>query len=115
TKYAGVYGTKGQPDPNNSPRARGGSYNSGSAASWVDKQGNFWIFGGVGYNKANATLGNLNDLWRYNPYTGVWTWMGGSDESNQPGKYGTKGQAAPGNEPGARQSPMYWTDEDGNF
>jgi hypothetical protein len=28
---------------------------------WVDKSGNFWLFGGV------PILGNLNDLWEYTP------------------------------------------------
>ena len=36
----GVYGTQGQPSPQNTPGARMG------AASWTDTQGNFWLLDG---------------------------------------------------------------------
>jgi hypothetical protein len=44
-------------------------------ASWVDKEGSFWIFGGFGHNtircnSLNIDGGILNELWRYN---GNWT------------------------------------------
>lgn len=54
---AGVYGTKGETDPSNIPGAR--YY----AASWVDPQGNFWLFGGYGNNYYH-TLRYLCDLWK---------------------------------------------------
>jgi Kelch motif len=39
------------------------------AMSWVDAQGELWLFGGQGYD-STSTSGNgyLNDLWRYLPY-----------------------------------------------
>ncbi len=37
---AGIYGTKGTPDPANIPGARTG------ATSWTDNDGKFWLFGG---------------------------------------------------------------------
>jgi N-acetylneuraminic acid mutarotase len=44
-----------------------------------------------------------------------WTWVGGSDHTNQPGIYGTRGMADRGNFPGARSLANYWTDSAGNF
>ena len=40
-----------------------------NATSWVDQQGQLWLFGGEGYD-ATSTTGNgfLNDMWRYVPY-----------------------------------------------
>ena len=43
-----------------------------------------------------------------------WTWVGGSNISNQPGIYGTLGQAASGNVPGPRTVAVAWTDKSGN-
>jgi N-acetylneuraminic acid mutarotase len=56
----GIYGTQGTPNPSNIPSARW------NPVAWVDPQGNLWFFGGHGYDSA-GTLGQLNDLWRYEP------------------------------------------------
>lgn len=102
----GIYGTLGTAAPGNIPGERSG------AVSWKDESGNFWLFGGTGWDSA-GTLGNLNDLWKYS--SGEWTWMNGSNVVNQPGTYGTKGMAAPNNTPGARSEGISWTDATGNF
>jgi len=55
----GVYGTKGQGDPDNVPGGRNVS------VSWIDSQGRLWLFGGSGWGTSfedNIVL--LNDLWR---------------------------------------------------
>jgi hypothetical protein len=57
---SGVYGTLGMPASGNIPGARDG------AVSWTDSSGNFWLFGGGGYD-ANGNDGELNDLWVYPP------------------------------------------------
>jgi hypothetical protein len=57
---SGGYGTLGVPAAGNVPGARTG------AVSWIDPSGNLWLFGGWGYDSTN-TLGDLNDLWRYQP------------------------------------------------
>lgn len=85
------------------------------AATWVDSSGNFWLFGGFGYDSGTSTAGELNDLWEYNPTTGIWTWVSGSDLVNQAGVYGTMGTGAPGNVPGARDSGVSWIDKSGNL
>ncbi len=102
----GIYGTLGTPDPGNVPGAHFQS------DGWTDAAGNLWLFGGYGIDSATA-FGDLNDLWKYS--AGEWTWMGGANVVHQAGIYGTQGTAAPGNVPGARNSPVAWTDAAGNL
>lgn len=101
-----VYGTIGVPSANNVPGARV------QAVGWADASGNLWLFGGVGY--ATTSLTQLqNDLWKYS--AGQWTWMGGSNTGDQSGIYGTQGQAAATNAPGARALATAVADSSGNF
>src|ERR1043165_1905667 len=76
-KDPGNYGTQGVPSPTNLPPAKGWG-----TASWVDLNGNLWLFGGysTGYN---------SDLWKYNIATNEWTWIKGPKFVNQMGVYGT--------------------------
>jgi hypothetical protein len=103
---AGTYGTKGKAAAGSIPGAREG------AITWIDATGNFWLFGGNGFD-STGTQGLLNDLWEYS--AGQWTWMGGSNVIGQTGTYGTKGTAASGNVPGGRNFAAAWTDAAGNF
>ena len=100
----GTYGIQGTADPLNVPGARSG------AVSWLDSQGNLWLFGGWGNYS-----GELNDLWKYDPTTLEWTWVSGSNTPGQPGTYGTKGTAALSNVPGAREGAVSWIDSNGNL
>ncbi len=102
----GVYGTQRVAAPSNIPGPRS------NAVSWTDVAGNFWLFGGTGSDSA-GTLGFLNDLWRYSG--AEWTWMAGANVVNQPGTYGTQGNSAPANTPGARFGAVSWTDAAGNL
>ena len=102
----GSYGTLGTASASNIPGARQGN------ATWVDNHGDFWLFGGLGYDAA-GTHGDLNDLWKYS--SGQWTWMSGSNLAAQLGNYGTQGVAASTNVPGSRQNPTTWTDASGNL
>lgn len=107
---SGVYGTLGDAGANNTPGARSG------AAMWVDAFGDVWLFGGNGRDGgAPAGNGNLNDLWRYEVVSNQWTWMGGSNRINANGTYGTTGQAAAGNVPGARSGAVALVDGEGRF
>jgi N-acetylneuraminic acid mutarotase len=108
TNVSGAYGTLGTAASGNAPGSRS------SPVSWTDSAGNLWLFGGYGYDSA-GTLGNLNDLWEFNPTTGEWTWIGGSSTQNAYGVYGTRGTASLSNVPGARNSAVSWTDHSGNF
>ena len=105
----GVYGTMGVPDAANVPGSRWGSI------SWTDNLGNFWLFGGQGLDIGNSHSGWLNDLWRYDPDTNMWTWMSGSDTKNQDGVYGTMGVPDAANMPGGLFSGVSWTDDSGNL
>ena len=105
---AGVYGTQGIAAASNVPGARMG----GSA--WLDASGNVWLFGGSGLSQSGLTQ-EYNDLWEYNPTSGQWTWVGGSNAPNAAGVYGTQRAGAAGNGPGARVSAVSWTDQSGNF
>ncbi len=105
-RQTGTYGTKGVSDSDNVPGARK------SGISWIDSQGNFWLFGGNGYD-STGVIGYLNDLWRFDGYN--WTWISGSDTRKQSGIYGTKGDATADNVPGARIESISWIDSQVNF
>ncbi len=106
----GRYGTKGTPAAANVPGAR--IY----ASSWIDAGGDLWLFGGWGWGadfEGNCWL--LNDLWKFDPATLLWTWISGSDAVAQAGSYGAKGVGGPSNVPGSRYSACAWADAEGNF
>ncbi len=104
----GTYGTMGTAASGNIPGARD------SGVSWTDASGNFWLFGGHGYD-STRTPDNLNDLWEYSPTSGEWKWVSGSDVVDEKGTYGTQGTGATTNVPGARYSAVSWIDKSGNF
>jgi N-acetylneuraminic acid mutarotase len=83
-----------------------------NAASWVDTSEDVLVFGGQGYDSA-GTLDLLNDLWIYS--SGKWTQLSGSNLVDKPGVYGTVGQAAVGNVPGARSGAMGYIDSAGDL
>jgi N-acetylneuraminic acid mutarotase len=105
----GVYGQQGVPDPANTPGARWG------AATWVDRTGRLWLFGGDGLAASGNGTMAMNDLWCFDPATGNWTWVKGSDTFSQPGNYGALGVEAPTNVPGARYGAACWRDPAGRF
>ena len=108
---ASVYGTRGVAAPGNIPGGRQW------ATTWVDDDGNLWLFGGQG----GLALGTgwspyFGDLWEFSPLTGMWTWMGGSSTVvDQPGVYGTISTPGSGNSPGSRGSGIGWVDGDNNL
>jgi beta-lactam-binding protein with PASTA domain/N-acetylneuraminic acid mutarotase len=108
----GVYGTLGVAAPANVPSGRI------VASTWLDKSGNLWLFGG---NNCCMLVGNiyefydLNDVWRFNPTSGEWTWIAGSQSPNAAGVFGTRGVADSANTPQARHGAQAWTDAAGSF
>ena len=104
-QQVGVYGTKGVADANNVPGARDG------AVSWTDSSNNLWLFGGNGYDSVGSAT--LNDLWKFNPATGQWTWVSGNNMGGEAGRYGTKGVAGANNVPGGRFGAVSWIDNTG--
>lgn len=108
TNKKGKYGTRGTAAASNKPGARQGQ------TAWTDASGNFWIFGGQGYD-GSGNFGYLNDLWKYTPGTGQWTWISGDNGVDVNGVYGTKGTPAASNKPGGRGFLTGWTDASGNI
>ncbi len=113
---SGTYGTLKTHTAGTIPGARFG------ASAGLDSSGHLWLFGGNGLD-AKGNMGDLNDVWEFNPSLNDWTWMGGTNSvgnpagasGGQPGVYGTLGTAAAGNIPGARQSAASFTDDGGNL
>ncbi len=103
-----VYGMEGTPDAANAPGGRA------AAVSWMDASGALWLFGGASYDGAE-NMGIFNDLWKYTPATGNWTWMKGSSTAGQSGTYDTMGTPASNNTPGARLAGAAWTDLSGSL
>ena len=111
---SGIYGALGVASASNIPGGRE------SAVGWTDKIGNFWLFGGKGYDATGTLAFGLNDLWEFNPTIKEWTWMSGSNTApganlSQPGVYGTQGVPAATNIPGGRIGAVSWTDSGGNL
>jgi N-acetylneuraminic acid mutarotase len=105
----GVYGTLGVADAGNLPPGRAG------AVSWTDAAGNGWVFGGWYTDSRTGQDDYLNDLWKYDTSSNKWTWMSGSNTTDQRSVYGILGTASPGIVPGGRISAVSWTDGKGNL
>ena len=81
-----------------------------SAVSWIDKSGNLWLFGGVGYDSMGIN-DLLNDLWKFDGTN--WTWVSGSNLVDKSGIYN---DPTPGkNVPGARYNSVTWIGGSGNL
>lgn len=96
----GSYGVIGVADPSNLPPSRP------LAASWVDDDGNFWLFGGTGSSY-------LNDLWKWDGEN--WTWVSGNKAGSKNYHYGVIGQPDSKNMPRGRTGGMEWQDENSQF
>lgn len=104
----GNFGIQGVASMNNQPPAL-----SWGVKSWVDLNGNLWMFGGSDYNVAPTFY---NDLWKYDISTNLWTWMKGTGIANQPANYGTKGIPNMANNPAKSvESAMSWTSNSGEL
>ncbi len=93
------FGTKGQASPSAMPGARE------AALGWTDSNGRLWMYGGA----------RLSDLWMFDAGTLQWTWVGGSQAMDAAPSYGSRGMAAPSNDPGARGAAATWVDSSGNL
>ncbi len=87
--------------------------------TWTDSSGNFWVFGGFGYDKngptVSQTLGGsnesvLSDLWEYS--SSAWSFQGGDNVTGQCFDYPTS--PGPGS-PSARSNAVTWSDSQGNL
>ncbi len=63
----GIYASFGEPLTAETPGGRT------QAVAWIDFGGVLWLFGGTGYTETPGAA-ELNDLWKFSPSTGTWTW-----------------------------------------
>lgn len=106
----GSHGLPGESSTAYIPSARGG------ANTWIDASGNFWLYGGVGYDQDSPEQGRYKgDFWKFSPTTLQWTYVTGSTGTNFLGNYGVMGTPAATNYPGARGMGMTWTGNDGKL
>jgi len=104
---AGVYGTLGVPNANNTPGARC------AYTKWKDAAGDFWLFGGF----APGILGyTFNDVWKYDLSSNEWTWMSGTNNPYDLGSLTSTCDASTANVPAARyENRAAWNDGAGHF
>ena len=102
------HGIKGVSNSTNHPGA------SAYSASWKDNSGNFWMYGGNGYDDYRYYQG-LSELWKYNPNLNEWVWIAGDTTGNQNSVYGIKGVENATNTPGERSASVSWADNAGNL
>lgn len=81
------------------------------AASWIDKDGNLWMFGG----RQLADQQHLDDLWMFETSKGSWVKVSGKQQFNQSASWGQQKAADGGNTPGSRSDCTSWTDKNGNL
>lgn len=87
-----------------------------AAATMTDSSGNLWLFGGYGYVEVGwEPFGVKNDLWKYNPTSGVWSKLAGNSFNYVNGVYGTRGTGSTSNIPGSRRDHVGWGDSSGNL
>ncbi|MGG7666649.1 kelch repeat-containing protein [Dyadobacter sp. BHUBP1] len=95
------------PEPGNIPGSRAAS------ATWVDKDGRFWLFGGISRNYAKPSEDLYNDLWMYEPSTMTWTWVAGNNIANYKGIFPSKENPQPPG-PSARSYSAAWYEKEGH-
>lgn len=79
------------------------------AMTWVDKNGDLWLFGGRDYSD------NLHydDMWKFTAKSGIWSAISGTGKFNIKSKRGNKKKANTGDFPGSRSAASCWTDQSG--
>ena len=83
------------------------------ASSWVDHNGNFWLFGGYGSGSSSGS-GYFNDLWEFNPNSNpiTWSWKIASTIGHPLGAYNGPGNLGI---PMVRSNAASWTDNSGKL
>lgn len=100
----------GVDDTSNVPGARDGG------ATWVDLNGNLWLFGGFGPDAAGNS-GALNDLWEYSPSANTWTLKNSATTLTVPGanQCNAGGLSGSDHAVGGRGFAATWVDASGNL
>ncbi len=105
-----VYGLNNE-DYRNTPRAKIG------VQLWTDLEDNIWLFSG--FFNHNSTFNpnffyeeNLNDLWKYNTASKMWSKVMNETFENEP-HFGTQSIESPENQPPLTAFSQTWTTPDG--
>jgi PKD repeat protein len=106
TGQPATYGVQGVEDPANTPGA------SCVYSAWKDLSGNFWMWGGESFFMGE----DKNEMWRFNPVTNNWAWIGGNTVGNTNPIFGTQCVADSMNDPGGRfENRACWQDAADDF
>lgn len=81
------------------------------AANWLDKDGNFWLYGGRSMD--DFTI--YDDMWMFDVKKGNWILTSDNKRINAANKTDKKGEAKNTNAPGSRSGSATWTDGNGNL
>lgn len=82
-----------------------------NAISWVDPNGDIWMFGGQTF----LDFQYLDDVWVYHASRKSWAKVHGEGKINTTTNYGEKSKFNTLNQPGSRQGSSYWADGSGNL
>ena len=105
--FAGNYGILGVESSVNKPPALE------NAITWTDNNNNLWMFGGLLLSHGTDNY-KSNALWKYNIYTGNWTWISGSNLPNGLNSFGPLNIESSNSHPGASNSGRGgWVDSNG--
>ncbi|GGD68618.1 hypothetical protein GCM10011514_35930 [Emticicia aquatilis] len=85
-----------------------------ASINWQDKQGNIYIFGGLGTDD-NLNEGSFADLWQFSSKDLVWKNLSGSREIEKFNKDNNKKLNPTATAPTARQGAATWADKQGNL
>ncbi len=80
------------------------------AASWSDKFGNLYLFGG----SLGSFYQNVDDFWKFDIKTKSWSLLNGAETFNAKGRQLSNGKAVI-DLPPARSGALTWTDSKGDF
>jgi len=100
-----VFGTKGIPDPVNSPGSRA------AHAKWTSNNGNFWLHGGQRFWPPTE----FNDVWKYDISNNCWTWSNGYNNTNIGFASGNCSEDTSNVPPVVFENKFNWKDKCGNF
>ncbi len=75
--------------------------------TWTDSNGYLYLFGGQGIDE-EGYVGDMTDMWCYDPVNFVWYFIDGYSWCDIKGTYGTKMQYDISNWPGGRQNAVMW-------
>ena len=105
SKVAGNYGTRGIETSGNQPPPR--VYHSLVYHRAMDA---LVVFGGQRARSFGSAIDPLNDLWKWNPATGYWTWLSGRNVTGEADVFGAVGVADAKNVPGSRSGQTLTVD-----